>query len=443
VSRAIDESHDPGLRSWVESANRPGTDFPIQNLPLGVFRRRSAGEVPRIGVAIGDYVVDLRGCEELGMLEELPQDIREAAKHSQLNGLFGLGAVALSGLRRQVMRILKSDSDRADMNALVPVEAVELQLPVAVGQYTDFYASVFHATNVGTIFRPESPLMPNYKHVPVAYHGRASSIVPSGTPIRRPWGQVKPPDEPRPIFRPTRMLDYELEVGVFIGPGNALGEPVMLDEAEERIVGLCMLNDWSARDVQAWEAQPLGPFLAKNFATTISPWVVTLDALVPFRCPAFQRQTDDPVPLPYLSSEMNARTGGLDLRLEVHLSSERMRAAGTAPLRLTRNYFRQMYWTMGQMVAHHTSNGCNLNPGDLLGSGTVSGSDADSLGCLLEITRQGNRSIQLPSGEERGYLMDGDEVIFHGYCERPGFMRIGFGTCRGVIHSARERPKAW
>lgn len=439
--RHIDESHDPGLRSWVESANLPDVDFPIQNLPLGIFRRRNTVEEPRIGVAIGDRVLDLQRCCAMRMLGELPHEIERAAAAPLLNDLFRLGADAISRLRRQLVRVLRFDGGRPEADALVLADEVELHLPVGVGNYTDFYASVFHATNVGTIFRPQNPLMPNYKHVPVAYHGRASSVVPSNTPIRRPWGQVKPPTELEPVFRPTQMLDYELEVGCVIGAGNALGVPVRLDDAESHIAGVCLLNDWSARDVQAWESQPLGPFLAKNFATSVSPWVVTLDALAPFRCPSFPRAADDPQPLPYLVSEANVRSGGLDLTLDVYLRSEPMRKSGLAPVRVSRSRFRNMYWTIGQMTAHHTSNGCNLIAGDLLGSGTVSGPEADSLGCLLELTRQGSRTLQLPTGEERGYLLDGDEVIFGGHCERPGFKRIGFGTCRGMIDPAVRWPR--
>jgi fumarylacetoacetase len=433
MNRPIDESHDPALRSWVESANQPETEFPIQNLPFGVFRSRSTSAAPRIGVAIGDQVLDLHRCSELGILEELPTDERRAVAAPRLNELMALGPSAMSRLRRQLVRILKAEGWRAEPRAMVPMDRIELLLPAAVGNYTDFYASVYHATNVGRLFRPESPLMPNYKYVPIAYHGRASSIVASGTPVRRPWGQAKPAGQPEPVFQPSRALDFELEVGLFIGAGNELGAPVPIDNADDHIFGLCLLNDWSARDMQAWEYQPLGPFLSKSFATTVSPWVVTLEALAPFRCRPFARAADDPKPLPYLASELDETRGGVDLHVEAHVQSARMRDAGIEPMRLSRSGFCDMYWSMAQMVAHHTSNGCNLRPGDLLGSGTSSGPDGDSLGCLLEMTRQGTRPVRLPSGEERGYLADGDEVILRGYCAREGCARIGFGECRGVI----------
>jgi fumarylacetoacetase len=313
---------------------------------------------------------------------------------------------------------------------------VEMQVPAAIGDYTDFYASVFHATRVGRLFRPDNPLLPNYKYVPIGYHGRASSIVASGTPVRRPWGQTKGPDESQPAYRPTRMLDFELEVGVFVGRGNALGAPVALHEAEDHVFGLCLLNDWSARDIQAWEYQPLGPFLAKSFATTVSPWLVTLDALAPFRAPAFPRATGDPPPLPHLSSPADATGGGVDLRLDVALSSQRMREQSMSPVVIAHSSLRDLYWTIAQLVTHHSSNGCNLRPGDVLGTGTVSGASDDSCGCLLELTANGRQPLALPGGETRAYLADGDEVVFRGYCEREGFRRIGLGTCRGIVAAA-------
>jgi fumarylacetoacetase len=311
------------------------------------------------------------------------------------------------------------------------MDQADLLLPVAVGDYTDFYASVYHATNVGRIFRPDNPLLPNYKHVPIAYHGRSSSIVASGTDVIRPNGQSKAPDATHPSFGPSQRLDYELEIGTFVGVGNELGQPVALDEAEQHLFGLCLLNDWSARDIQAWEYQPLGPFLAKSFMSTISPWLVTLEALAPFRSPALARPEDDPRPLPYLSSITNEEMGGIEVKVEVFLCSAQMRDQGLDPVRLSQNSFLNMYWTVAQMVTHHTSNGCNLRTGDLLGSGTVSGPQSDALGCLLEITRSG--AVQLPTGESRRFLLDGDEVIFRGYCARDGYRRIGFGECRGTI----------
>lgn len=306
-------------------------------------------------------------------------------------------------------------------------------LPAAIADYTDFYASIFHATNVGKLFRPDNPLLPNYKYVPIAYHGRASSIVVSGTPIQRPNGQRKPPDATMPSFGPCQMLDYELEVGAFVGVGNELGAAIAIADAEDYLFGLCLVNDWSARDIQAWEYQPLGPFLAKNFATSISPWVVTLEALAPFRSSAFQRAEGDPEPLPYLSSERDRQQGGIDLMVEVLLSSAQMQAAGMAPVRVSRGAFHQMYWTLAQMLTHHASNGCNLRPADLLASGTISGPEPGSQGCLLEMTQRGAQPIELPTGERRSFLMDGDEVILRGYCEKPGYTRIGLGTCQGTV----------
>jgi len=319
---------------------------------------------------------------------------------------------------------------------LAAATEVEPQLPAAIGDYTDFYASIYHATNVGSMFRPDNPLLPNYKWVPIGYHGRASSIVPSGTPVVRPSGQTRGDADPAPTFGPTRRLDYELEVGAFVGAGNRLGEPFPLADAERRLFGLCLVNDWSARDIQSWEYQPLGPFLAKNFATTISPWIVTLDALEPFRASAFARAEGDPRPLPYLDVPQNETAGGFDVHLEVWLSTERMRRERMAPHRLSQSRFTDMYWTMAQLVTHHASNGCNLMPGDLVASGTVSGATRESRGCLLELTWRGAEPITLPSGEQRRFLEDGDEVVLRGYCEREGFVRIGFGECRGTIVAA-------
>jgi fumarylacetoacetase len=433
VTRPIDESHDPALRSWVDSANETGTEFPVQNLPLGVFRRRGAAEPYRLGVAIGDHVLDLLHCRDLGLLRELPSDVQAVLGAPALNGLMALGAPAMRALRHHLVRLLRADSSRAEPGALVSMPDAELTVPAAIGDYTDFYASVFHATRVGRLFRPDNPLLPNYKFVPIGYHGRASSIVASDAPVRRPWGQIKGPDQPQPAFQPTRMLDYELEVGVFVGAGSSLGTPVPIDQAEDHIFGLCLLNDWSARDIQAWEYQPLGPFLAKNFATTVSPWVVTLDALAPFRCPASARAADDPAPLPYLSSPANAAHGGLDLQLDVTIRSARMREQSLAPVSIGRSALRHLYWTIAQMLTHHTSNGCNLRPGDLLGTGTVSGPGDGNRGCLLELTANGRQPLMLPGGEQRGYLADGDEVTLRGYCEREGFRRIGFGSCQGTV----------
>ncbi|HEY9644002.1 MAG TPA: fumarylacetoacetase, partial [Coleofasciculaceae cyanobacterium] len=338
-----------------------------------------------------------------------------------------------ASLLRHCLSVLLRSGTPPDSRLLIPLSAAELLLPACIGDYTDFYASIFHATQVGKLFRPDQPLLPNYKYVPIAYHGRASSIVPSGTAVVRPQGQRQTLPQPVPQFASTQLLDYELEVGCFVGPGNPLGEPIALHQAEAHLFGLCLVNDWSARDIQAWEYQPLGPFLSKSFATTISPWVVTLDALIPFRCPAFQRPADDPPPLPYLASPENAAQGGIDLTLEVWLRSTQMRQVGLEPVRLSQAAFQQMYWTWAQMLTHHTSNGCNLRPGDLLASGTVSGAMPGSQGCLLEMTQRGAQPLTLPTGEVRSFLADGDEVILRGYCQRTGFARIGFGECRGQV----------
>ncbi|PMB53110.1 fumarylacetoacetase [Fischerella thermalis CCMEE 5201] len=438
MSRPIDSTHNPNLRSWVESANQKDTDFPIQNLPFGVFRPQGSTETPRIGVAIGDQILDLSLCYNAGLLQELPDQLQAACAAPNLNQLMAMGNEAASMLRRHLSQLLQWNKQPPSAQAMVfPMSNAQLLLPANISNYTDFYASIFHATNVGKLFRPDNPLLPNYKYLPIAYHGRTSSIVPSGTPIKRPTGQIKKPSTPAPSFEPTQMLDYELEVGLFVAAGNELGQPVSIDYAEEHIFGLCLVNDWSARDIQAWEYQPLGPFLAKSFATTISPWVVTLEALAPFRCPAFERTESDPLPLPYLSSSFNTEMGGIDITLEVLLYSAQMRAAGMEPFRLSRGSFKQMYWTVAQMLTHHTSNGCNLLTGDLLGSGTVSGAEKGTYGCLLEITERGTQPVKLPTGEVRSFLCDGDEVILRGYCEKEGYSRIGFGDCRGVVLSTK------
>jgi fumarylacetoacetase len=436
----INITHNPNLRSWLESANQPHTDFPIQNLPLGVFRPQSSTETPRIGVAIGDQILNLYLCYKAGLLQELPAQLQLACAESNLNQLMAMGNEVASMLRHHLSQLLEWDEHppSSAQAILIPMSSAELLLPTNVGDYTDFYASIFHATNVGKLFRPDNPLLPNYKYVPIAYHGRASSIVPSDTPIRRPKGQIQKPSAPAPSFEPTQMLDYELEVGFFIGVGNKLGQPISLDNAERHIFGMCLVNDWSARDIQAWEYQPLGPFLAKSFATTVSPWVVTLEALAPFRCPAFSRSQDDPLPLPYLCSMLNTKLGGIDIIVEVLLRSTQMRAEGMEPLCLSRGSFKHMYWTVAQMLTHHTSNGCNLCSGDLLASGTISDAEPGSLGCLLEITQRGTQLVELPTHEMRSFLCDGDEIILRGYCEKEGYVRIGFGECRGIILSTVE-----
>jgi fumarylacetoacetase len=421
------------MKSWVESANVAGTDFPLENLPYGVFRH---DHTTRIGIAIGEQVLDLRACAERGLLSELEPEVVAACSEESLNALMSLGPSAWSALRRQITTLLASDRADARVQAdvkplLISMNDVAMQLPARIGDYTDFYASIHHATRVGKLFRPDNPLLPNYKYVPIGYHGRASSIVVSGHEIRRPSGQMKPASAAEPVFGPSRSLDYELEVGIFIGPGNALGQPIAIGEAEQHIFGLCLVNDWSARDIQSWEYQPLGPFLAKNFATTISPWVIPMEALEPYRVPVAERPDGDPVPLPYLAPRDSSRAG-VDLTLEVFLQSEKMRQAGLAPVQLSRGNLRDLYWSFAQLLTHHASNGCNLMPGDLFATGTISGPEEGSEGCLLEMKHRGE-PIKLPTGETRSFLEDGDEVTFHGYCDGPGLPRIGFGECKGRI----------
>ncbi len=430
MHQELGRTHDPNRRSWVGSANRKGCAFPIQNLPFGAFQ--PAGRQARVGVAIGDRILDLRACERRGLLAHLRPEIREVCRARDLRPLMSLGRQAWEDLRRTLSRILdRGNEPRNPEQLLADPKNVSLRLPVRVGDYTDFYASIHHATNVGKLFRPDQPLLPNYKFVPVAYSGRASSLVVSGTATIRPAGQRKTPDEEEPVFGPTRQLDYELEVGFLVGPENERGCPVAIQEAEHLIFGLCLVNDWSARDIQAWEYQPLGPFLGKSFATSVGPWVVTLEALAPFRVAATRPR--NPVPLEYLCSAQDRASGGIDLTLEVSLSTTEMRRRGQQAYRLSRSSFRDMYWTIAQMLTHHTSNGCNLRTGDLLASGTVSGSDPGSEGCLLEMTKLGMEPIRLPSGEDRRFLEDGDEVTLRGFCRREGFVTIGFGECRGRI----------
>jgi fumarylacetoacetase len=427
----INETHDPARRSFVESANAPDCDFPIQNLPFGVFRPNP--EVPpRVGVAIGDQIVDVAAAADF--FGGPVADAAKACASPTLNRLMALGPQAAAALRLALSRSLSAEwGDKGLARHFVPIEEAELLLPVTIGDFTDFYASVFHATNAGRAFRPDNPLLPNYKYIPVAYHGRASSVRVSGTTVKRPQGQRKPPDAAAPSYGPSRNMDFELELGMYIGTPTALGETVPIGKAASHIFGFCLLNDWSARDVQAWEYQPLGPFLGKNFATTVSPWVVTQEALAPFRVAAFARPDGDPAPLPHLTDADDQKRGGFDITLEAYVATEKMRRDGTPPLRITRAPFATTYWTVAQMVAHHTSNGCNLVIGDLLGSGTVSGPDKGSWGSLLELTARGREPIAMPSGEQRGFIEDGDEIIFRGFCSKPGYPRIGFGECRAVM----------
>ena len=422
----IDATHDQGLRSWVASAIGH-SEFPIQNLPLGVFS--PPGGKPRIGVAIGDKIFDLSAAAEAGAIGSA---IAPACREPVLNALLGESAAARKELRQTLSELL-AERAKPRPEWLHAMASSVLHLPARIGDYTDFFAGIHHATNTGRQFRPDNPLLANYKYVPVAYHGRASSVVVSGHEVRRPNGQRKPAAEMVPSFGASRNLDYELELGIWVGPGNALGEPITIAEAADHIAGFSLLNDWSARDIQGWEYQPLGPFLAKNFATTISPWIVTTEALAPFRIPQAPRPAGDPAPLAYLSDPRDQANGAFAIVLEVLLQTPAMRAAGQAPQPLAHSNTRYLYWTVAQMLAHHTSNGCNLSPGDLFGSGTVSGPSPESYGSLLEITEGGRKPLTLPSGETRRFLEDGDEVIFRAHATREGFARIGFGECRGVI----------
>lgn len=428
---ALNETHDPALKSWVESANESangGSDFPLQNLPFAVFRRPR--EPFRGGVAIGDAIVDLAAVAERGVFDGVAARAAAAAAGDSLNALMALGPAAWSALRLALSRALREGSPlrEAIEPCLVPRTGVAYAVPARIGDYTDFYTSVHHATNIGRQFRPDNPLLPNYKWVPIGYHGRASSIGVSPQAFRRPRGQTMPPGASTPQFGPSQKLDIELELGVFIGRGNALGEPIGIDEAESHVFGLCLLNDWSARDIQGWEYQPLGPFLSKNFATTISPWIVTLEALAPYRVP-FERAEGDPQPLPYLASEANRQAGSLDVQLQLLLQTPAMRE----PASICTTSYRHAYWTIAQMVAHHTVNGCNLQPGDLFGTGTLSGPTLDQAGALIELTQGGKQPLALPGGETRSWLLDGDAVIIRGWCERPGAARIGFGECVGRV----------
>jgi fumarylacetoacetase len=391
-----------------------------------------------VGVAIGDAVLDVSALRA-GLFDGLAKRAVAACTESSLNALMALDPECWGALRGRLSTLLDAGASDASANrravepCLVAMRDVEMLVPAHIGDYTDFYASVFHATNVGGMFRPDNPLLPNYKHVPIGYHGRASSIVASGSPVRRPSGQTRADDAPAPSFGPTRMLDYEVEVGAFIGPGNPLGETIPVAGASEHLFGLCLVNDWSARDMQKWEYQPLGPFLAKNFATTVSPWVITLEALAPFRVPAFARPDGDPAPLPYLCDERDQQSGAFAITIETYLESAAMREAKVLPFLVSRVNFRDMYWTFAQMLAHHASNGCNLRPGDLIASGTVSGRERESAGCLLERTWRGTEPLPLPNGETRKFLEDGDAVVMRAFCEREGAVRIGFGECRGTV----------
>jgi fumarylacetoacetase len=434
---ALDASHDPALKSWVASANVAGGDFPLQNLPFGVFRRAGSSERFRGGVAIGDQVLDLGALRAANLLHGKAAEALAACDRPALNEFMAMGCEARAALRAALSAALVARAPLAPRLAplLVPQAQAEHRLPAHIGDFTDFYASIHHATAVGRLFRPDNPLLPNYKWVPIAYHGRASSVAVSPQSFPRPRGQLMPAGASAPELGVSRRLDYELEIGIFVGRGNELGYSVPLEEAERHIFGLCLLNDWSARDVQGWEYQPLGPFLAKNFATTISPWIVTLEALAPFRDP-WSRPAAEPAPLAYLDGSANRAAGAFDVQLEVRLQSARMRAAGTPALRLSHSNFRDAWWTAAQMLTHHTVNGCNLNAGDLFGSGTLSGPKPEEAGSLLELTAGGKQALQLPDGEQRTFLEDGDTVTLRAWCERAPYVRIGFGEASGTVRPA-------
>ena len=423
-------------RSWIASANEH-PDFPLQNLPLGIFS--PVGGTPRGGVAIGEQVFDLKVATTTGLFEGEAADAARVAAGEDLNAFFALGANARRALRRQLQDLLAEGSPaQARLEALgaelLPAAAdCQLHLPARIGDYTDFYVGIHHANNVGRLFRPDNPLLPNYKYVPIGYHGRASTVCVSGTPVHRPNGQTLPPGAEVPNFGPSKRLDYELELGIWVGQGNAMGDAIAIGEAEQHIAGYCLLNDWSARDLQAWEYQPLGPFLAKNFATSVSPWVVTAEALEPFRTAQPARPEGDPQPLPYLLDANDQARGAFDIQLEVLLQTAAMRERGQQPQRLALSNTQHMYWTVAQLVAHHAVGGCKLQPGDLFGSGTLSGPEADAFGSLLETTFGGKQPLSLASGEQRTFLESGDEVILRAWCEGEGRVRIGFGECRGRV----------
>jgi fumarylacetoacetase len=436
TSPTIDETHDSALSSWVDSANGH-PDFPIQNLPLGVFTH---GQATRGGVAIGDMVLDLNLVANSGLLEGEALAAAAAASGASLNPMLALGAGPRRALRRRLSALLAADAaERQQVETLLlPMADVGMQLPAQITDYTDFYVGIHHATNIGSLFRPDNPLLPNYKHVPIGYHGRASTIRPSGAPVIRPQGQTKAPDAAAPSFGPVGRLDYELELGIWIGTGNSLGSTIPISDAMDHVAGLTLLNDWSARDVQAWEYQPLGPFLAKNFLTSVSPWLVTMEAIAPFRRAQPPRPGGDPRPLPYLWNDEDQRTGALSLELEVRLTSAAMREKGMTPVRLSHGPASNMYWTIAQMVTHHASNGCQMQTGDLLGSGTISGPDDGTQGSLMEITRNGKQPITLPTGETRTFLEDGDEISLSGRFAAEGAVPIGFGSCTGCVLPALQ-----
>ena len=439
MSVQLNETHNPALRSWVTSANTGDTDFPIQNLPFAIFRRAGSNEHFRIGVAIGEQILDVHLAQQAGIFAEVTNSaLANALAASSLNALMNLGNAVSSQVRLALSKALREGASAQEklVGALVAQSEAEYALPAQIGDYTDFYTSIHHATSVGKLFRPDNPLLPNYKWVPIGYHGRSSSIGVSGQQFRRPIGQTMPPNATAPSFGPAKRMDYECEVGVFIGQGNALGDAISIDRAEQHVFGLCLLNDWSARDVQGWEYQPLGPFLAKNFASTISPWVVTIEALAPYR-KAWQRDAADPQPLAYLEHADLRTSGAFDIQLEVLLQTEKMRQDGVPAQRLSLSNFSHSYWTVSQMVTHHTVNGCNLQAGDFLGSGTQSGPLPEEAGSLLELTEGGKKPIVFSNGEQRVFIEDGDSIIMRGWAQKDGAPRIGFGEVEGRLLPAR------
>jgi len=437
----LNHTHDVTRTSWLASANKQGCDFPIQNLPFAVFRRTGSGEAWRGGVAIGDQVVDLGALSKTSLLGSLAAKAATACAQPALNEFFAMGPAAWRALRHDLFALLESAASASDTDVLreclVPQADAEYTVPARIGDYTDFYTSIHHALNVGRLFRPEDPLTPNFRWVPTAYHGRVSSIGVSGQKVRRPMGQSMTPGDAAPAYGACARLDYEIELGMFIGQGNAQGDQIAVDAADAHVFGICMLNDWSARDIQFWEMAPLGPFLGKNFATTISPWIVTMEALAPYR-QAWTRAADEPQPLSYLESRQIRTDGALDIQLEVWLETAQHRGRGDGPERLSHTSFKHQYWTVAQMVAHHTVGGCNLQPGDLLGTGTISGPGETEAGAIIELARAGRTPLKLANGEQRSFLSDGDAVIFRGWCERPGHARIGFGENRGEVRPALE-----
>lgn len=435
----LNETHDLDLQSWVTSANTDSTDFPIQNLPFAIFREKGSSNAFRGGVAIGEQVIDLAAVAQLRLFDGLAQQAVVACSKDELNEFMGMGSEAWSSLRLALSKALRVGAVEQEKltTCLIAMSDVEYKLPCHIGDYTDFYTSIHHATSVGKLFRPDNPLLPNYKWVPIGYHGRSSSIDVSGQTFKRPKGQLKPPTADAPVFSACKRLDYEMEVGIYIGKGNALGDTISMDNAEDHVFGMCLFNDWSARDIQGWEYQPLGPFLAKNFASTVSPWIVTTEALAPYRT-QWTRDENDPQPMDYLESSLNREAGAFDIQLEVLLETNKMRNDGSEPSRLSLSSFRHSYWTVAQMVTHHTVNGCNLQPGDMFGSGTQSGPEHEEAGSMLELSVGGKETINLANGEVRTFLEDGDNVIMKGWCQKDGAARIGFGEVTSMILPADE-----